>query len=264
MKAKSTSPTGAAKKRWIVKLGSGLLSRKDGVVNRKQIGLLVAQIAALMKEEYEVILVSSGAISAGMTALGLLQRPQATTSLQACATVGQIELMSEYQRHLRKLELHGAQLLLTHANLDSRSCCHNATQTLEHLLSQKNILPIINENDAIASDEIKVGDNDRLSAYVATLVHAQRLVILSTVNGFMSNPDGTGNVIPSITKIDENIRRQAAGTAGPRNVGGMATKLIAAEIAAGIGADTIIANGHTPDILQAIAKGEFVGTTFQL
>ena len=248
----------------IIKLGSGLLSRRDGVVDRKQIGLLVAQIAGLMAEEYEVILVSSGAISAGMTALGLVQRPQTTTSLQACATVGQIELMSEYQRHLRKLGLHGAQLLLTHANLDSRSCCHNATQTLEHLLAQKNILPIINENDAIASDEIKVGDNDRLSAYVATLVHAKRLVILSTVDGFMSNPDGTGSVVPKITKIDENIRKQAAGVAGPRNVGGMATKLLAAEIAAGIGADTIIANGRTPGILQAIASGEFTGTTFQL
>ncbi|MDR3228153.1 MAG: glutamate 5-kinase [Puniceicoccales bacterium] len=252
------------KKRWVIKLGTGLLTRKNGEIDKRQIASLIEQVAALVKDGIEVILVSSGAISAGMTAMSLSERPKSTTELQACATVGQIELMSEYQRCLRKHDMLGAQLLLTHANLDSRSCCHNATRTLEHLLSQKKFLPIINENDGIASEEIKVGDNDRLSAYVAALAQAGLLVILSSVDGLMSLPDGTGELIPLVREIDDNLRRLAGGAATQRNVGGMATKLMAAEIAAGVGAETIIANGRTPRILAAIAGEDFIGTTFRL
>jgi glutamate 5-kinase len=251
-------------KRWVVKLGSGLLTKKAGEIDRKQIAALVEQVAALMRDGREVVLVSSGAIAAGMTAMGLTERPKSTSELQACATIGQIELMTEYQRALRKHDLLGAQLLLTHANLDSRSCCHNATRTLEHLLTQKKFLPIINENDAIASDEIKVGDNDRLSAYVVALVRANLLVILSSVDGLMTAPDGTGKVIPVVKKLDEETRNLAGGPGSQRNVGGMVTKLLAAEIAAGVGADTIIANGRSPQILQNIAAGTFTGTTFKL
>jgi glutamate 5-kinase len=252
------------KNRWVVKLGTGLLTRPNGETDRRQIGLLVGQIAALVAAGHEIILVSSGAISAGMTVLGLAARPRVTAELQACATIGQIELMAEYQRHLRKHGFFAAQLLLTHANLDSRSCCLHATHTLEHLLAQKNVLPIINENDAIASDEIKVGDNDRLSAYVLTLVHARRLVILSSVDGLMTSSDGTGKLIPRVREVDDSLRQLATGTATQRNVGGMATKLLAAEIAAAAGAETIIANGRTPGILLNIASGKFTGTTFSL
>ncbi|MDR1817076.1 MAG: glutamate 5-kinase [Puniceicoccales bacterium] len=252
------------KNRWVVKLGTGLLTRKTGEIDRKQVGLLVGQVARLMAEGIEIVLVSSGAIAAGMTAMGLEERPRATTGLQACATIGQIELMSEYQRHLRKHDLLGAQLLLTHANLDSRSCCRNAAQTLEHLLAQRRFLPIVNENDAIASEEIKVGDNDRLSAYAATLVGAGKLIILSSVDGLMTSTDGTGELVPLVKVVDDKIRALAAGTASQRNVGGMATKVLAAEIAATVGAETIIANGRAPDILPAIASGDFRGTVFRL
>ena len=251
-------------KRWVIKLGTGLLTKKNGEIDRKQIGLLIEQVAALIAAGHEIVLVSSGAISAGMTAMSLAERPRTTTGLQACATIGQIELMSEYQRHLRKYNLLGAQLLLTHANLDSRSCCHHATHTLEYLLAQKKFLPIINENDAIASEEIKVGDNDRLSAFVVTLVRAERLVILSAIDGLLTSLDAGGKLIPLVTKIDDSIRQLASGTTSQRNVGGMATKLLAAEIAAGVGAETIIANGSTPGILTAIAAGEYTGTTFRL
>ncbi|MDR2845540.1 MAG: glutamate 5-kinase [Puniceicoccales bacterium] len=252
------------KNRWVVKLGTGLLTRKNGDIDSRQIGLLVAQFAALTAAHYEIVVVSSGAISAGMTAMRLTQRPQTTTGLQACATIGQIELMSEYQRHLRKHDLLCAQLLLTHANLDSRSCCRNATRTLEHLLGQRRFLPIINENDAIASEEIKVGDNDRLSAHVATLVQAEKLIILSSIDGLLTALDGTGKIIPRVTAIDDKLRQLATGTTSQRNVGGMATKLLAAEIAATTGTETIIANGRAPDILLNIAAKKFIGTTFKL
>lgn len=252
------------KKRWVVKLGTGLLTCKNGTTDSRQIGLLVAQIAALINDGHEIVLVSSGAISAGMTAMRLTQRPQTTTGLQACATIGQIELMSEYQRHLRRHGLLGAQLLLTHANLDSRASCRHATHTLEHLLAQRRFLPIINENDAIANEEIKVGDNDRLSAHVANLVHAGTLIILSSVDGLMTAPDDTGKLIPRVTTLTDSIRQLASGTTSQRNTGGMTTKLHAAEIAAQTGAQTIIANGRTPRILQQIATGKYTGTIFKL
>ncbi|MDR2981412.1 MAG: glutamate 5-kinase [Puniceicoccales bacterium] len=252
------------KNRWVVKFGSGLLTRKNGIIDRQQIASLVVQIAALMRQGYEVVVVSSGAISAGMTAMDLVERPRTTTGLQACATIGQIELMSEYQRHLRKSKLLGAQLLLTYGDLDSRSCYRNASLTLEHLLSQKRFLPIINENDAIANEEIKVGDNDRLSAYVAELVHADKLVILTSIDGLLTKLDGTGVVIPKVTEMTDEIRFMATGTTSQRNVGGMATKLLAAEIAAEAGIQTTIANGRTAGILEKIASGKFVGTTFDL
>ncbi|MDR2862699.1 MAG: glutamate 5-kinase [Puniceicoccales bacterium] len=252
------------KNRWVVKLGTGLLTQGSGEIDSRQIGAIVAQVAALMRSGIEVVLVSSGAISAGMTAMNLQQRPRTTTGLQACATIGQIELMSGYQHHLITHNLLGAQLLLTHANLDSRSCCFNASRTLEYLLSQKRFLPIINENDAIASEEIKVGDNDRLSAYVATLIDAEKLVILSSIDGLLTTLDGTGKVIPLVTEIDDALRALATGTTSQRNVGGMATKLIAAEIAAEVGTETIIANGRKEGILLGIAEKKFTGTTFKL
>ncbi|MDR0536275.1 MAG: glutamate 5-kinase [Puniceicoccales bacterium] len=252
------------KDRWVVKLGTGLLTKSNGEMDGGQIGLLIGQIAGLARRGIEVVLVSSGAISAGMTAIGLSERPKATSALQACATIGQIELMAEYQKHLRGHGLLGAQLLLTHANLDSRSCCRNATGTLEYLLAQKRFLPIINENDAIASDEIKVGDNDRLSAHVAALVHAGRLVILSSIDGLLTSLGPDGRVIPLVTSISDEIRALSQGTTSQRNVGGMATKLMAAEIAAAGGAETVIANGRAPGILAAIADGTATCTTFRL
>jgi len=183
-------------KRWVIKLGSGLLTRKDGKVDRVQIGRIVDQVAGLHKRGIQVVLVTSGAVAAGMTAMALEKRPKEARELQACATVGQPELMSEYGKHLRRHKLLGAQMLLTYWDLDSRACTRNARATIDLLLARKRFIPIINENDAIADEEIKVGDNDRLSAHVAALVGADLLIILSGIPGLMTKSDGSGDLIP--------------------------------------------------------------------
>jgi len=251
-------------KRWVIKLGSGLLTRKDGKVDRVQIGRIADQVAGLMKKGIEVVVVSSGAVSAGMTAMNLEKRPKDARELQACATVGQPELMSVYGRHFARHGLLGSQMLLTYWDLDSRACTRNARATLDLLLKRKRFVPIINENDAIADEELRVGDNDRLSAHVAALVGADLLIILSGVDGLMTKSDGTGDRIPKVTKIDDAIRGLAGGAGSERNVGGMVTKLQAVEIAAEGGVDTIIAHGRKANVLLEIAAGKKLGTRFSL
>ena len=214
-----------------------------------------------MRAGHQVILVSSGAIAAGMTEMNLLKRPTDTAGQQACATVGQIQLMSEYQRRFRRHGLLCAQLLLTYWDIDSRSSSNNASATLERLLSQGKFVPIINENDAISTEEIKVGDNDRLSAHVAGLARATRLVILSNVDGML---DESKRVISRITRLTPELEALATGTGSQRSVGGMVTKLLAARLAAEHGIPTIIANGRNPRILPEIASGRFTGTRLTL
>jgi len=251
-------------KRWVIKLGSGLLTRKDGRIDRAFIRGLIAQVAGLKRRRIQVILVTSGAIAAGMTAMGLRRRPRPIQELQACATVGQPELMAEYTRHLRRHGLIGAQLLLTHGDIDSRARSRNARATLDHLLARRRFVPILNENDAIADEEIRVGDNDRLSAHVAVLAGADRLVILSGIPGLMTRPDGTGELIPLVRKIDARLRALAGGAGSERNVGGMVTKLLAAEIAAAGKVETQIADGRRPRVLTDLAAGKPIGTRFAL
>jgi glutamate 5-kinase len=251
-------------KRWVIKLGSGLLTRPDGKVDRIQIGRIADQVARLMKQGIEVVIVSSGAVAAGMTAMELDHRPKDARELQACATVGQPELMSVYGRHFQRHKLLAAQMLLTYWDLDSKACTRNARATLDLLLKRRHFVPIINENDAIADEEIRVGDNDRLSAHVASLVEADLLIILSGVQGLMTKSDGTGELIPTVKKIDESIRGLAGGAGSERNVGGMITKLQAAEIAAEGGVDTIIAHGRKKDVLLGLAANKKLGTRFSL
>ncbi len=251
-------------KRWVIKLGSGLLTRPDGKVDRAQIGRIADQVARLMKRGIEVVIVSSGAVSAGMTAMKLSHRPKEARELQACATVGQPELMSVYGQYLQKHRLLAAQMLLTYWDLDSRACTRNARATLDLLLKHRRFVPIINENDAIADEEIRVGDNDRLSAHVAALVDADLLIILSGVQGLMTKSDGTGDLIPLVKKIDDQVRGLAGGAGSERNVGGMITKLQAAEIAAAAKVDTIIAHGRRKNVLLDLASKKKVGTRFSL
>jgi glutamate 5-kinase len=251
-------------KRWVIKLGSGLLTRADGKVDRVQIGRITDQVAVLMKRGIEVVIVSSGAVAAGMTAMKLSKRPKDARELQACATVGQPELMSVYGTHLARHKLLGAQMLLTYWDLDSRACTRNARATLELLLKRKKFVPIINENDAIADEEIRVGDNDRLSAHVAALVGADLLVILSGVDGLMTHSDGSGKLIPAVKEINASIRALAGGAGSERNVGGMVTKLQAAEIAAEGKVDTVIANGRRKNVLIELAANKKTGTRFSL
>jgi glutamate 5-kinase len=250
-------------KRWVIKIGSGLLTTDDGLIDHVRFADFAEQVRALMDAGHEVVLVSSGAVACGMTLMGLDTRPTLAAELRACATIGQIELMAEYRRHFAGHALLPAQILLTYGDFDSRSCHRNAAATLDRLLSQKKYVPVINENDAIADDEIKFGDNDRLSAHVATLCHADKLIILSGIDGLLTKLDGTGEVIREVTDLAA-VRSLAQGTTGRTNVGGMTTKLLAAEIAAQTGCETLIANGRTPAILAAIASGDFLGTTFRL
>ncbi len=249
--------------RWVIKIGSGLLTCDDGRIDAARFADFAAQVRDLMDRGVEVVLVSSGAIASGMTLMGLAERPKAAAELRACATVGQIELMAEYRRHFAGHGLLPAQLLFTYADFDSRTCHRNAAATLERLLAARRYVPVINENDAIADDEIKFGDNDRLSAHAAALCGAAKLVILSGIDGLLTRLDGSGEVIRLVTDADA-VRSLAGGTTGRTNVGGMTTKLIAAEVAAEAGCETIIANGRTPGILADIARDDFLGTRFRL
>ncbi|MBX7158626.1 MAG: glutamate 5-kinase [Verrucomicrobiae bacterium] len=249
------------KKRWVVKLGTGILTRSNGILDGKQFAQLTQQILTLREQGIEIIVVTSGAIGAGMQAMKLSKRPQALSELQACATVGQIALMTEYQKRLSSQGYQAAQMLLTYWDIDSRNCYENAQRTLALLLKKKKFIPFINENDAISGEEIRVGDNDQLSAHVAVMVKADKLIILSNVDGLL---DSKQQVIPEVKKIDKTVTCLATGTSNERSVGGMTTKLLAAQLAARCGVETIIANGRNPKILSQIAQNKFVGTRFRL
>ena len=249
--------------RIVVKLGTGVLTDSRKLIDPAQLEQLVAQVATLRRAGREVVLVTSGAVGAGMGALGYESRPAHLAEKQACAAVGQSRLMAAYDKLFSAHGLLVAQVLLTHDDLEHHERHLNARNTLVTLLG-RGVVPIINENDAIADEEIKVGDNDRLSAHVAALVGADLLVILSGIDGLMTKSDGTGTLIPSVRKIDDSVRALAGGAGSERNVGGMVTKLQAAEIAAEGKVDTIIASGRRPDILLELAAGKKIGTRFSL
>ena len=248
--------------RWVVKLGTGILSTPEGRLDLAQIASLVAQVVALKKKGYEVILVSSGAVGGGMGLLGLSKRPTATQELQACAAIGQPQLMRIYEELLSKKGYHAAQILLTYFDLDSRSLYANAQKTMAHLLKLGTFIPIINENDVVSYEEIKFGDNDKLSAHVAVLSGADRLIILSNIPGLTRSPDGKGIPIPHVPKVDASIEALAGKTASERSVGGMITKLEAAKLANAAGIPMQIAHGREKDILLKIARGRQIGTIF--
>lgn len=249
--------------RWVVKCGTGVLTRRNGQLDSAQITRLTEQIATLVHRGHQVVLVTSGAVGAGMRTMALDHRPTRVSELQACATVGQPQLILEYHRRLKRHGLQPAQFLLTYWDLDSRTCYRNAQATIEHLLALRTYVPVINENDAIAANELRVGDNDRLSAHVAVMVRAAKLIILSNVDGLLDKSNG-GRVIPEVRRIDEQLRALASGTQSQLSVGGMATKLLAAEIAAEAGIETWVANGRRPNILLDLARGKGPGTRFRL
>lgn len=249
--------------RWVVKCGTGVLTRPNGQLDSAQITRLTEQIATLVRRGHQVVLVTSGAVGAGMRTMALDHRPTRVSELQACATVGQPQLILEYHRRLKRHGLQPAQFLLTYWDLDSRTCYRNAQATIEHLLALRTYVPVINENDAIAANELRVGDNDRLSAHVAVMVRAAKLIILSNVDGLLDKSNG-GRVIPEVRRIDDQLRALASGTQSQLSVGGMATKLLAAEIAAEAGIETWVANGRRPNILLDLARGKGPGTRFRL
>jgi glutamate 5-kinase len=246
--------------RLVVKVGSGVVG--TGVES------LVSQIAALQQAGTQVILVSSGAIAAGMGVLDLKQRPKSLAQLQACAAIGQGKLMAAYDSLFGKHRLHVAQVLLTHDDLRSRQRHLNARNTLLQLLDD-GVIPVINENDTVAVEEIKFGDNDRLSALVATLVDADLLVILSHVPGLLDRrssgsglPAATGSRIPIVPAITDEIEALAGGTDRQTSVGGMKSKIEAAKIVTRAGIPLVIADGERPVVLPGILAREDIGTIF--
>ncbi len=231
-------------RRIVVKIGSQILSSVNGIEEGKIRGL-VGDLAVLHNAGKEVVVVSSGAVAAGMTRLGLTERPRTIPQKQALAAVGQIKLMALYERYFSEFQKSVAQLLLTHEDLSNRKRYLNAKHTLQTLFDSS-IIPIVNENDTVAVEEMKFGDNDHLSSLVATLMEADLLVMLSDVDGVFDRdprlfPDA--QLIPLISDLKQYKRKVGATTQGPYGTGGMASKIEAAEKAAASGIPTIIANG---------------------
>ncbi len=246
----------------VVKLGTGVLTDSRKQPDPAQLEQLVAQVAALRKSGKEIVLVTSGAVGAGMGALGYDKRPGELAELQACAAVGQSRLMAMYAELFARHNLHVAQVLLTHDDLEHHERHLNVRNTLVTLLG-RGVVPIINENDAVSFTEIKFGDNDALSALVASLLPADLLVILTTVDGVIEN-FGKANpkTISVIEKIDSDLEKIARGTDSDTAVGGMASKIQAAKIVVRSGIPLVIASGKKKNVLAKILAGENEGTLF--
>jgi glutamate 5-kinase len=247
--------------RWVVKIGSALLTNDGRGLNKESIAGWVAQMALLRKRGVELVLVSSGAVAEGMTRLGWSKRPNALHELQAAAAVGQMGLVQTWESAFQQHNLHTAQVLLTHDDLSNRGRYLNARSTLRTLVEMQ-VVPVINENDTVVTDEIRFGDNDTLGALVANLIEADLLVILTDQKGLYDadprqNPEA--KLVPEVQANDARLDVMVGG-AGTLGRGGMITKLRAARLAARSGAATIIAPGRTPGALDMIAAGEPIGT----
>ena len=261
----SKSKPGPVPKRWVIKLGTGILSDPRGRVDLPQIAQLTDQVVKLRRLGHQVLVVSSGAVGCGMSLLGLTKRPTAIAELQACAALGQPRLMRLYDEAFGRSGMHVAQVLLTYLDLDSRSLYRNIQRSVEHLLAHDNIVPVFNENDVVSYEELvgaRFGDNDQLSAHVAILAHAERLIILSNVRGLATNSDGTGRLIRDVRKIDARIEKLAGGTQSQTSVGGMISKLKAARLVNEAGIPMQIAHGRQKNVLVSICQGAQVGTIF--
>ena len=248
--------------RIVVKLGTGVLTDSRKQPDPAQLEQLVRQVAVLRQAGKEVVLVTSGAIGAGMGALGFEIRPTILAEKQACAAVGQSRLMAVYDQLFARHGLVVAQVLLTHDDLEHHERHLNARNTLVTLLG-RGVVPIINENDAVSSAEIKFGDNDKLSALVASLLPADLLVILTTVDGVIKDfGEADSKTIPVIEQIDSAIEDLAGGTTSGTAVGGMASKVQAAKIVVRSGIPLVIASGRKNDVLAKVLAGEEEGTLF--
>lgn len=262
MAEKSHSTVLREAKRVVVKVGSSLVTNDGRGLDEEAIGEWCRQMAAMIKDGREVIMVSSGAIAEGMKRLGWTVRPKAVQELQAAAAVGQMGLAQMYETKLRLNGLGSAQVLLTHADLADRERYLNARSTLLTLL-KLGVLPVINENDTVVNDEIKFGDNDTLGALVANLVEADALVILTDQKGlFTADPrkEPSAKFVHEAKAGDPSLELMAGGAGSSLGRGGMITKILAAKRAAGSGASTVIAWGREPDALLRLMRGESLGT----
>ena len=250
--------------RIVIKLGSNVLTTPGWKLDRKVFADIARTIAKAKKRKHEFILVSSGAIAAGMGTLGFSERPKLIPLEQAAAAIGQISLMGLYQRLFSQYGFSVAQVLLTHSDLKDRKRFLNARHALSSLLAY-DVIPVINENDSTVVDEIRFGDNDHLSALVTNLVQADLLVILTDIDGLYDRDPKTSpkaRLIPLVENVTAGIEKLANGTRSTISRGGMITKVAAARTAALFGVPTIIANGKTPGNLDKILQGRDAGTLF--
>jgi glutamate 5-kinase len=251
-------------KRIVVKIGSSLLTKGGKGLDKTAIAQWVAQMAALRKSGVDVILVSSGSVAEGVWRLGLKARPTTLHELQAAAAVGQMGLVRVFDDTFQQHDLHASQVLLTHDDLSNRQRYLNARSTLLTLL-QFGVVPVINENDTVATEEIRFGDNDTLAALVANLVEADLLLILTDQQGlFTADPsvETDATLISQINVNDERLESMAGESRSGLGRGGMSTKVSAARLAARSGAATVIAAGATNNVIQAVLKGDVIGTHF--
>lgn len=251
-------------KRVVVKVGSSTLTHATGGINLRQIEELTKVLSDLKNQGRQIVLVSSGAIAAGMGQLGFTQQPSDIASKQAAASVGQCSLMYLYDKFFSEYGHTVSQVLLTGDAVEHEERRQNIHNTFHRLL-ELGVIPIVNENDTVAVDEIRFGDNDNLSAIVARLVDADALVLVSDIDGLYTgnpreNPDA--RLIPVVEEITADIEALAGGAGSGLGTGGMATKLRAARMVTGQGCDMIITNGDQPQLLYDIVEGKQVGTRF--
>ena len=255
-------------RRVVVKIGSRVLVDEAHLLDERRVHALTRQMAALRAGGREIVCVSSGAIAAGLGDLGFSDRPRDLPSLQAAAALGQSRLIGLYRRFFAEHGIAAAQVLLTRADLQARARHLNARNTFSRLL-RAGVVPIVNENDTVAVDEIRVGDNDLLSALVACLVRADVLVMLTTVDGLMTRPpvasagDSGGELVEVVDRITPETHAMAGGSESAVATGGMRSKLQAAQMVTMAGERAVIANGRTPDVLTRIFKGDRIGTVFE-
>ena len=252
----------AKSSRLVVKVGSSLVTNSGQGLDHAALAAWAAQISALKAQGKEIVLVSSGAIAEGMQRLGWKKRPKAVHELQAAAAVGQMGLIQAYEACFKQHGTHAAQILLTHEDLADRKRYLNARSTLRTLL-ELNVIPIINENDTVVTDEIRFGDNDTLGALVANLIEADALIILTDQPGLYTadprkNPDAT--FVAEARAGDPQLEKMAGGAGTAVGTGGMLTKILAAKRAARSGAHTLIVSGREPEVLLRLAQGVAIGT----
>lgn len=250
--------------RIVVKVGTSTLTHATGKINIRRVESLCRVLSDLKNAGHEMILVSSGAIGMGVGKLMLSEKPADIPTKQAAAATGQCELMYVYDNEFSKYNHNIAQILITNADIENEKHHRNFRNTVSKLL-EFGVLPIVNENDTIATDEISIGDNDTLGAIVAVSVEADLLILLSDIDGlYDSNPKNNpdAKLISKVYEIDDNIRNMGGGKGSELGTGGMETKIHAAEIATGGGIDMVIANGSNPEILYDIVEGRPSGTRF--
>ena len=254
------------KKRIVVKIGSSTITHEEtGALDLVKLEKMIRLLTDLKNQGKEVVLVSSGAIAVGRKAMGVMKRPDDMAVKQACAAVGQARLMMVYQKLFGEYNQVAAQILMTKYTMINDISRENAQNTFRELLGM-GVIPIVNENDTVSTDEMKFGDNDTLSAIVAALIGADILILLSDIDGLYTddpNVNADATFISCVEKIDGKLENMGKGVTSDVGTGGMATKISAAKIATASGCDMVIANGENIEVLRQIMDGEQIGTLFK-